>query len=99
MSNVAKKGNNSVGRLFRKPSLIDYDAVDKYIELFGTPVCACCNTITLLPVFRLVNGLWAVYCLNCGTTRDTIGTCLHVEGEDMSKRMINPHKNISKILD
>lgn len=88
------KKRNSLMRVVKPAQLIDRGAISIYIDRIGTPVCYCCDTITLLPIFRRRGVLWAVYCLNCGITRDTIGTCLHLEGEDMSKRMINPHENL-----
>lgn len=96
---IQKKQKSEVKRTFNKPSLIDHDAIEKYIDLFGTPVCACCGFITLLPIFRRKDVLWAVYCLNCGITRDVIGICMHEPGEDMSKRMINSEKMFKKLLD
>lgn len=96
---LTRRPSAKLSRLFRKPSLIDYDAVEKYIEIYGTPVCFCCRFITFIPVFRQYPNGWRVFCLNCGVTRDVIGTCLHDKDEDMSKRMINSEEMLNKLLD
>jgi hypothetical protein len=95
----SQKQRNNLMRVVKPATLIDRNAVERYISLYGTPVCFCCNTITFLPVFRLESVLWRVFCLNCGTTRDTCGTCMHQDFEDMSIRMVNPAETINKLLD
>ena len=94
-----KENNSEVKRIFRKPELVNYEAVEIYIERFGTPVCYCCGFITFAPLFRLYSKGWRVYCINCGITIDVVGDCKHDPDEDMSKRMINSREMLQKLLD
>lgn len=96
---LERKQRNSLMRVVKPASLVDRNAVERYISLYGTPVCICCDTITFLPVFRAESGLWRVYCINCGVTRDTCGTCMHQDDEDMTRRMVNPAEIVYKLLD
>lgn len=96
---IQKRQTKEVKRIFRKPELVNYEAVERYVELYGTPVCFCCGFITLAPLFRLYSRGWRVYCINCGITLDVIGHCQHDPDEDMSKRMINPQNILKKLLD
>lgn len=62
-----------------KPGLINTEAVNTFVDLYGIPICMCCKVITLSCLFRYTVSGWKVYCVNCALTKDAVGICLHNE--------------------